>query len=70
MNDAALPTRLGPQALIGTWRRFGPVGPVYEVVDLGPTLPNGETLVRVRVLETAEELDYRLTALLSDPPAQ
>ncbi|MBV9116384.1 MAG: DUF5397 family protein [Acetobacteraceae bacterium] len=24
-----------PEQLVGTWRRFGPVGPVYEIVERG-----------------------------------
>ena len=56
-----------PRALIGTWRRFGEVGPVYEIVGVGEALPSGDRLMRVRVLETNEELDYPLTELLEDP---
>lgn len=26
---------LEPENLVGTWRRFGPVGPVYEIIGLG-----------------------------------
>lgn len=50
-----------PATIVGTWRRFGPVGPVYEVIAEGDALPNGDRLMRVRVVETGEEVDYRLT---------
>jgi len=52
---------------VGTWRRFGQVGPVYEVIAEGPALPNGDRVMRVRVIETGEEVDYRLTEILDDP---
>ena len=55
------------KSLLGTWRRFGQVGPVYEVVEAGDELPDGDRWMRVRVVETGEELDYRLTAILDDP---
>lgn len=56
-----------PSALIGTWRRFGPVGPVYEIIGTLGDLPDGDILMRVRVLESGEEADYRLTHVLEDP---
>lgn len=56
-----------PQCLVATWRRFGPVGPVYEIVGLGKELPDHDRLMRVRVVETGEELDYRLGEILDDP---
>jgi hypothetical protein len=56
-----------PAALVGTWRRFGVVGPVYEIVEAGKELDDGDRLMRVRVVETGEELDYRFTDILDDP---
>jgi hypothetical protein len=56
-----------PQSLVGTWRRFGAVGPVYEIIAAGDELPGGDRLMRVRVVETGEELDYRLAEILDDP---
>jgi hypothetical protein len=53
--------------LIGTWRRFGSAGPVYQIVAAGPELPNCDQLMRVRVVETGEELDYRLLEIMDDP---
>ena len=35
-NPSALPE---PRSLIGTWRRFGPIGPVYEIVGTRKQLP-------------------------------
>jgi hypothetical protein len=56
-----------PQSLIGTWRRFGAYGPVYEILSEGQPLPEGEPVMRVRVIESGEELKYRLTKILDDP---
>jgi Family of unknown function (DUF5397) len=56
-----------PANLVGTCRRFGAVGPVYEIVATGRELPGGDRLMRVRVVETGEELDYRLAEILDDP---
>ena len=56
-----------PTNLVGTWRRFGAVGPVYEIIRAGEKLPDGDCLMRVRVVESGEEVDYRLTDILDDP---
>ncbi|HXA25799.1 MAG TPA: DUF5397 family protein [Acetobacteraceae bacterium] len=56
-----------PQCLIGTWRRFGPVGPVYEIIGLGKELPDHDRWMRIRVVETGEEVDHRFTNILDDP---
>lgn len=56
-----------PSSLIGTWRRFGAVGPVYEIIDTADELPNGDRMMRVRVIESGEEVDYRFTDILDDP---
>ena len=45
------------------FRRFGPFGPAYEVVAVF-----GEN-VRVRVVESGEELDYPRERYLQDPEA-
>ena len=55
------------EQLVGTWRRFGSLGPLYEVVEAGKVLPDGDRLMRVRVVESGEEVDYKLTDILDDP---
>ncbi|MBF0333732.1 MAG: DUF5397 family protein [Alphaproteobacteria bacterium] len=55
------------QAVIGTWRRFGLAGPVYQVVKEERELPNGDHLMRVRVVESGEEIEYKLSDILDDP---
>ena len=67
MNHALLTPRAHPDGLVGTWRRFGAVGPVYEIIATGQELPGGDRLMRVRVVESGEELDYRLAEILDDP---
>ncbi|HRY14302.1 MAG: DUF5397 family protein [Candidatus Competibacteraceae bacterium] len=59
--------QIEPQTLIGTWRRFGLSGPVYEIISQGERLPSGDETLRVRVIETGEELDYKLADILDDP---
>lgn len=53
--------------LVGTWRRFGIVGPVYEIIEAGIAGAGGDPAMRIRVVETGEELDYPLQAILDDP---
>ena len=56
-----------PESLLGTWRRFGVNGPVHQVVDLGRPLEGGDQVMRVKVVETGEELEDRFTNILDDP---
>src|ERR1700733_9635960 len=68
--DEAYPNGLKmpvPDNLVGTWRRFGAVGPVYEIIHAGTELGGGDRVMRIRVVETGEELDYRLAEILDDP---
>jgi hypothetical protein len=55
-----------PESLIGTWRRFGAVGPAYEIVSIGQEQNNGDRVVRIRLAETGEEADYTLSHALED----
>ena len=48
--------------LIGTVRRFGPQGVLYEVLEL-----IGGDKARIRVIETGEELDYPIAKVMRDP---
>ena len=58
--------QIEPQSLIGTWRRFGAVGPAYEVVAIGDELSDGDRAVKIRLAETGEEADYTLNRLVDD----
>lgn len=45
------------------FKRFGPLGPVYEIEEI-----KGRT-ARIRVLESGETLDYPLDRIEQDPAA-
>jgi hypothetical protein len=47
---------------IGSYRRFGNVGVVYQVLDR-----LDDHTVKIRVLETEEETSYPLEDMLADP---
>jgi len=53
--------------MVGTYRRFGTLGAVYEILAAGAPRPDGAPTVRIRVLESGEALDYPLAAALDDP---
>ena len=56
-----------PQQIVGTWRRFGLVGPVYEVVGVGARIGEADHWMRVRLPDTGETVDYKLSDILDDP---
>ena len=53
--------------LVGTVRRLGLVGPPYEVV--GPAEPGtgGEPQMRIHLIESGEDVEYAVAAILADP---
>lgn len=51
-----------PQSLIGTFRRFGAHGPAYEIVA---TLL--DDMMKIKVVNTGEELEYPVMDILDDP---
>ncbi len=53
--------------LIGSFRRFGLAGPPYEVLGPAPLRDDGRARMRVRLLESGEELDYPVEDLVADP---
>lgn len=56
----------GPDLLIGGFRRFGPFGPVYQVLE--KLRDEGDDIImKVRVVDTGEEAEYRYTHILDDP---
>ena len=48
--------------IIGTYRRFGDAGVVYQILDM-----LSDDTVKIRVLETDEETSYPLSKVLTDP---
>jgi hypothetical protein len=60
-------TKIQPRSLIGTWRRFGAVGPAYEIVAIGDLTPDGtDRVVKIRLAETGEQVDYTLNRAVED----
>jgi Family of unknown function (DUF5397) len=53
--------------LVGSIRRIGLEGPPYEVLGPAATSLNGKTCMMIRLLESGEEVDYGLDAILADP---
>lgn len=63
--SAALSRSLDDGAdLVGAYRRFGEIGPAYEVVSVV-----GDGKVRIVVLESGEALDYPISEVRQDPEA-
>ena len=53
--------------LIGSIRRFGLVGPPYEVVGPAAASKSGEAQMRIHLLESNEDVDYPVSDILCDP---
>lgn len=62
-----MPQLVQSELLVGTYRRFGAIGPVYEILEVAVLSREGHRLAKIRVLETGEELQYPLEHILSDP---
>ncbi|MES2141806.1 MAG: DUF5397 family protein [Pseudomonadota bacterium] len=58
--------KLHPEHVKNTFRRFGPYGPVYQIIDVSK-LHGNEILMKIHVLETNEALDYPFSSILKDP---
>jgi hypothetical protein len=56
--------KVAPEKLVGTFRRFGETGPVYEIVAIE------RDDVKVEVPETGEKLTVALRDVLADPSAE
>jgi hypothetical protein len=62
---------LSPPAVpVGKIKSFGPFGPKYEVGQPVRQLDNGDWLIEVTMVESGEQVEYRLTHLLDDPEAR
>ncbi len=66
-NPAARQLAVTPDSLVGTYRRFGIVGPVYEIIEVLHEIDDGDVLMKIRVLESGEEAEYRYSNILDDP---
>ena len=59
-----------PPVPVGKIKSFGAFGPKYEVGQALRPLEGGDWLVEVKMVETGEKSEYRLTHLLDDPEAR
>jgi hypothetical protein len=59
-----------PSIPVGKIKSFGPFGPKYEVGQARRQSDDGDWLVEVKMIETGETAEYRLTRLLDDPEAR
>lgn len=58
-----------PPKLIGAFKTFGAFGPAYQALQPVQPLEDGDWVVKVRILETGEEVDYRYARIMDDPQA-
>jgi hypothetical protein len=57
-------------SILGSFRTFGPAGPVYEVLAItGPSTGN-DVMLSVRLVVTGETITYPLADVLDDPIAR
>ena len=59
-----------PSVPVGKIKSFGPFGPKYEVGQALRRCEDGEWMVEVKMVESGEAAEYRLTRLLDDPEAR
>jgi hypothetical protein len=66
-----MPEVIAPPTIpVGKIKSFGAFGPKYEVGRTLSPLEDGDWLVEVKMVETGETAEYRLTHLLDDPEAR
>lgn len=53
--------------LLGSFRRFGDAGPVYQVREILSLSSSGELLCRIELPESGEVLDYPASKIVMDP---
>lgn len=60
-------SQIQPRNLVGSWRRFGAVGPSYQIIAIvGPTPDGTDTVIKIRLAETGEETEYSLNRAVDD----
>ena len=59
---AATSYKVEPEKLVGTFRRFGEFGPVYEILAM-----QAGGMVEIEVPETGEKTSVSLDEVLEDP---
>lgn len=58
-----------PSVPKGKIKSFGAFGPKYEVVQPLRQLDDGDWMIEVKMVETGESVEYRLTHVYDDPEA-
>ncbi len=61
---------VAPAVPLGKIKTFGVFGPKYEVGEPLRPLEDGDWLVKIRLVETGEETEYRYTRMSNDPEAR
>lgn len=56
-----------PVVPVGKIKSFGTLGPKYEVGLPLRQLADGDWMVRIKMVETGEEIEYRYSRLRDDP---
>jgi len=59
-----------PPVPVGKIKSFGAFGPKYEVGPALRQLEDGDWLVEVKMVETGETAEYRVTHMQDDPEAR
>ncbi|CAM2070536.1 hypothetical protein SCOR_34495 [Sulfidibacter corallicola] len=59
-----------PQVPVGKIKSFGAFGPKYEIGRPIRQLEDGDWMISVVLVETGEEVEYRLARLNNDPEAR
>ena len=59
-----------PAVPVGKIKSFGAFGPKYEVGAPLRALEDGDWMVEVKLVETGEKAEYRLTHVNDDPEAR
>ncbi len=57
-------------SIVGTFRTFGQLGPVYEILSVCEPSTGNNVNVRILVIESGERIDYPLSDVLDDPLAR
>jgi hypothetical protein len=66
-----MPALIAPLSIqVGKIKSFGAFGPKYEVGQPLRQLDDGDWLVQVKMVETGEIAEYRMTHISDDPEAR
>ncbi len=55
---------------VGKIKTLGVLGPKYQVGEPIRTMEDGDILVRIKLVESGEETEYRYSRLQNDPDAR